>query len=310
MLIHWDEVPPVELEAGDLGGRRRRLGVAAGAPRLGLSRWELDPGRRAMPFHVHADEEEIFYVLGGGGLSIEGDHAYAVRAGDAILYPAAGLPHAIVAGEEGLDLLAFGSGSDTGLTWLPRPNVMFASPRWLPLDGPHPFLAEAACGALEPPAPSRDLPATIARIADVEPRDFRRGDVGNEIRDLGTATGSTRTGMQLFAVDAGRLSAPPHCHSAEEELFVVLEGDGALELLHPDGSAESHPVHAGHVIARPAGTGVAHAFGAGDGGLTVLAYGHRDPSDVCFYPRSGKLSIRGVKAIFRVQRADYWDGEE
>ena len=90
----------------------------------------------------------------------------------------------------------------------------------------------------------------------------------------------------------------------------MLAGDGALELLHPDGTAESHPVHAGHVISRPAGTGVSHTFGAGDGGLRLLAHGHRDPSDICFYPRSGKVSIRGVQAIFRVQRVDYWDGEE
>ena len=89
----------------------------------------------------------------------------------------------------------------------------------------------------------------------------------------------------------------------------MLGGDGALELLHPDGTAESLPVHAGHVISRPAGTGVSHTFGAGDHGLELLAYGHRDPNDMCFYPRSGKVSIRGLKAVFRIQRVDYWDGE-
>ena len=34
-----------------------------------------------------------------------------------------------------------------------------------------------------------------------------------------------------------------------------------------------------------------------------------NPNDICFYPRSGKLSVRGVRAIFRIERADYWDGE-
>jgi hypothetical protein len=28
-----------------------------------------------------------------------------------------------------------------------------------------------------------------------------------------------------------------------------------------------------------------------------------------FYPRSGKVAIRGLKAVFRVQQLDYWDGE-
>jgi hypothetical protein len=42
----------------------------------------------------------------------------------------------------------------------------------------------------------------------------------------------------------------------------------------------------------------------------MLAYGERDPRDVCWYPRSQKLYVRGVRAMFRVERLDYWDGEE
>jgi uncharacterized cupin superfamily protein len=72
---------------------------------------------------------------------------------------------------------------------------------------------------------------------------------------------------------------------------------------------EEHPVRAGSGVARPPGTGVAHAFRAGAGPLTVLAYGTREPNDIAYYPRSGKVSLRGVNAIFRVQRVDYWDGE-
>jgi uncharacterized cupin superfamily protein len=108
-----------------------------------------------------------------------------------------------------------------------------------------------------------------------------------------------------MVVEPGALSYPPHCHSAEEELFVVLDGSGTLLL-----GNEEHPVRAGSVVARPPGTGVAHAFRAGDQPLTLLAYSDRDPNDMCFYPRSGKVSLRGLKAIFRVERLDYWDGEE
>jgi hypothetical protein len=32
-------------------------------------------------------------------------------------------------------------------------------------------------------------------------------------------------------------------------------------------------------------------------------------SHICVYPRSGKVSPRGIQAVFRVQRVDYWDGE-
>lgn len=312
MLCHWDDVPITDLARGELAGRRRRLGAAAGAPRLGLSRYDLGPGERPMPLHVHGDEEELFFVLEGSGLSVGREAAHPIEAGDAILYPPSGEPHTVVAGADGMVVLAFGSGSDAGLTYLPHAKAMWAGPRWIPVDGPSPFTLEAQAGPLAiPPAASRDeRPPTIVALSDIGAVERRRGDVGRLQRRLDQVLPVTRAGLNEFSIDPGRLSAPPHCHTCEDELFVVLEGDGALELLDGEGAAESHPVHAGHVISRPAGSGVSHAFGAGDGGLRLLAYGQRDRGDIAYYPRSGKVSIRGIDAIFRVQRVDYWEGEE
>jgi uncharacterized cupin superfamily protein len=59
------------------------------------------------------------------------------------------------------------------------------------------------------------------------------------------------------------------------------------------------------VIARPAGTGVAHAFRAGELGLTYLAYGTREPGDMCFYPDSGRVSLRGLGIALRSPDIDY-----
>jgi uncharacterized cupin superfamily protein len=73
---------------------------------------------------------------------------------------------------------------------------------------------------------------------------------------------------------------------------------------------EEHAVRRGHVVARPAGTGVAHAFVAGDAGLTYPAYGTREPNDIAYFPRSGKIYFRGIGAIGRIEPLDYWDGEE
>ena len=51
-------------------------------------------------------------------------------------------------------------------------------------------------------------------------------------------------------------------------------------------------------------------FRAGEPGLTYLAYGPREPGDVCYYPRSNKIAFFGVGIITRVEKLDYWDGEE
>jgi uncharacterized cupin superfamily protein len=158
------------------------------------------------------------------------------------------------------------------------------------------------------PEPEEERPSTIVATADVEPdtRDGRRR------RDLARAAGSRWTGLKHVELEPGTLSAPPHCHSAEEELFFVLEGEGTLELTPSgnDAEPEQHEVRRGTVVARPPGTAVAHSFRAGESGLTLLAWGTRDPNDICWYPRSKKLSWRGVGVIGRVEQLDYWEGED
>ena len=304
MLGHLDEVPAQAIDRGELRGTRWRVGAAIGARRAGLSRYRLAHGERAMPVHVHGDEEEAFHVLAGTGLSWQDGRTYAVAAGDTILHAAGGAPHTLLGGAEGLDVLAFSSGSDSRLTWLPRAGAMRAGPRWLPLDGPNPFDAEVAAGPLDVPAPSPERPASIVALDDVEALDRREGDVAHTRRNLGDALSAERCGMRHLVVAPGALTYPPHCHSAEEELFVVLHGEGALLL-----GDEEHPVRVGSVVCRPAGTGVAHALRAGDGPLTVLAFGTHEPNDIAFFPRSGKVYLRGVEAVFRVARVDYWEGE-
>ena len=54
---------------GELAARRKRLGAAARAVRLGVAIIEIPPGKRATPVHSHIDEDEVFLVLAGSGLS-------------------------------------------------------------------------------------------------------------------------------------------------------------------------------------------------------------------------------------------------
>ena len=98
MLCHRDDVPWKAIDRGDLRCERQRLGAAAGALHVGLSRYRITPGRRPMPLHVHADEEEIFYVLGGSGLSWQDRRTYGVGTGDCLVHRRDAEAHTIVAG--------------------------------------------------------------------------------------------------------------------------------------------------------------------------------------------------------------------
>jgi len=199
-------------------------------------------------------------------------------------------------------VLAFGTRVPIELCYLPRAEHSWAGPTVLPSPGRLDlFPMDDSAEPLEFPAPGERPPNVVAAgsVSDRRPRD------GRVRRDLGSAAGSQRTGLQHVAVEPGRLSAPPHCHSASEELFVVLEGEGHLLL-----GDEAHEVRRGSVVARPPGTAVAHTFRGGGGGLELLAYGTRRPEDVLYYPRSNKIFWPGVGVVGRIEHVDFWEGED
>jgi uncharacterized cupin superfamily protein len=146
-------------------------------------------------------------------------------------------------------------------------------------------------------------------VEDVEAVTVERPRGVRTRRNLGRAAGSVTSGIQHVEVAPGKESAPPHCHSLEEEIFVILGGEGRL-VLGEDEDEDETAVRPGHVISRPAGTGIAHMFLAGPSGLTYLAYGMRHNGDVCYYPRSNKIAFKGVRLMARLERLDYWDGED
>ena len=303
MISHWDDVPWTAHEHGELRFGRQRLARARGGSGATLSRYRIPAAARSMPLHVHVDEEELFFVLRGRGLSWQDDAAHEIGAGDFLVHRAGREAHTLLAGAgEQLEVLAFASGSPTHLTLLPRANLAWAGSRWLPPGAPHPFDAEPPAGELPPPSPR---PPTLVALDDVQEDVQDRGPVHRTRRDLGRAAGSRLSGLQHVTVQPGRRSSVRHCHSHDDEIFVVLEGDG--EVLLGD---DRVPVRRGSVVARPPATGVAHSFEAGDDVLVLLAYGTRAPADTCWYPDSRKISFRALGVIARVQPLDYWDGEE
>jgi uncharacterized cupin superfamily protein len=300
-LAHWDDVEPRRREAGHLAVNMRDLGTAAGTVGVGVTRWEVDPGKWSTPAHAELIEEEIFYVLGGSGLAWIDGETYEIGPGDCMVYNAAEEAHTHKAGPDGLDMLAFGMRAYNTGTLLPRAGTVRMDPATVDAssDPRHPWDREAAAGEPESPAPSK-RPPNIVHFSDAT-----RLDVKASIdRDLGRSAGSERTGLCHVEIAAGKQGAPHHCHSAEEEIFVILEGGGTLRL-----GDERAPIRAGHVLGRPPGTRVAHSFRAGDERMTYLAYGTREPNDIAYYPDSNKVNFRGIGLITRLERLDYWDGE-
>jgi uncharacterized cupin superfamily protein len=315
VLAHWDEAEGGRAEVGHLAARWTDLGIAAGTRTVGLSRIEIDPGKWATPLHRHTAEEEIFYVLRGSGVSLQRrpraqtTEACEVRAGDCLVHPAGGPSHTLRAAPEGLDVLAFGMRVRTEIGHLPRGGVAWLGRTWVDVGaGDHPWEREVAAGKPEVPGLS-ERPASIVNVEDVE------GEYEGRWRRLAMPAGAVLSGLSWGRLEEGEEGAAPHIHSVEEEIYVVLEGEGELELwpspqLARGGSElERRPVRAGHVASFPAGGGIGHGIRAGAAGLTYLAYGTKSAADVCYYPRSNKIFFRGLGLVARLEDLDYFDGE-
>ena len=319
VITDWHEIEGRRKAQGHIAATWQDL-TGANSATVGVQRISVEPGRWATPLHLEGSEEEIFYVLSGTGVSVQWDgekeEAFAVGPGDCLVHLACEYAHTIGAGDDGLVVLAFGQRSYPANTLLPRAGVSWLGPTWVLQGAPedHPWRREAAVG----PPTWEALAERPPRIVNVDAVPSRQrgsgtGTVASHVRGLGDAAGSERVGLSHFVVQPGMLMNPPHVHSAEEEIFVIIEGSGTV-LVYPSprdgGDVEEFPVHAGCSVARPAGSQRAHAIRAGADGMTLLAFGTSDPNDIVFYPRSGKISFRGVGVIGRLEQVDYWNGED
>lgn len=104
----------------------------------------------------------------------------------------------------------------------------------------------------------------VAHWDDVPAETADLGAIGGTWRELSTAVGSVALGVSRIELPP---AAPLHCHSTEEEFFVVLEGDG----------------------------------------LALLMFSDKHPNDMCFYPRTGKVTLRGLGITFKPEIVPWFD---
>lgn len=137
---------------------------------------------------------------------------------------------------------------------------------------------------------------------------------------IGPKIGAQKLGYNLTVLPPGKRAFPPHNHWVNEEMFFIVEGEGAIRI-----GEHSYPVRAGDVVACPAGgPETAHQIiNTSDvDELSYLAVSTRQSPDIVDYPDSGKFGIMGEappdaegnKPIWRFvgkqeQNLDYWEGE-
>ena len=115
--------------------------------------------------------------------------------------------------------------------------------------------------------------------------------------------GSLNVNRMTLAPHSG--GVPFHHHRHEDEAFVILEGRGVFRY----GEEPLREVGPGDCITCPAATGIAHQIANPfDEPLVYLAIGHFDPHEICEYPDTGKVLVRGL-GVGRLQETDYMDGE-
>ncbi len=98
-----------------------RIGAELGAEQIGCTLVELEPGKRAWPYHLHYAEEEMFVILEGHGTIRYDGERYPVREGDVIFTPTGpGTAHQIInTSDAPLRYLALSSRADAEVAVYP-----------------------------------------------------------------------------------------------------------------------------------------------------------------------------------------------
>ena len=126
--------------------------------------------------------------------------------------------------------------------------------------------------------------------------------------------GARQLGYNLTELPPGKAQCPFHSHRAEEEMFLILEGEGELRF----GNLR-YRIRKYDVIACPTGgVDVAHQIiNTGNTIMRYLSLSNMADVEVCEYPDSNKIGVfaaapgtPNLRGLHRAASAvDYYDGE-
>lgn len=160
------------------------------------------------------------------------------------------------------------------------------------------------------------MPKPIMNLAEAWFDDVEENGIYTSSRaQIAAQIGARDLGYNLTVLPPGKVQCPFHSHRGEEEMFLILAGEGELRF-----GDERYPIRAHDVIACPTGgPEVAHQIvNTGTIEMRYLAVSTLKDIDICEYPDSNKISIvtgrrdePGLRKIMRAETTvDYYDREK
>jgi uncharacterized cupin superfamily protein len=159
------------------------------------------------------------------------------------------------------------------------------------------------------------MPKPFVNLDDVEFDDIEdNGYYTSRRARFSEAIGARKLGYNLTELPPGKAQCPFHSHRAEEEMFLILEGEGELRF-----GDQRYPIRRHDVIACPTGGAeVAHQIiNTGRTTMRYLSLSSVAEVEICEYPDSGKVGVFAdepaparLRGLFRsASTVDYYDGE-
>ena len=129
------------------------------------------------------------------------------------------------------------------------------------------------------------------KLSDIKPFPYSFGPgIGGTMADVGRTVGSKTIGLVVQTIPPGQFSSRRHKHVFQEEILIVMAGQGALH----HGPQRIQMV-AGECVCYLPEDPEAHNFeNTGQTDLVVWAFGNRFSYEVALYPDQGTAFVEGL----------------
>ena len=155
----------------------------------------------------------------------------------------------------------------------------------------------------------------VVNLNEVEFTDIEENGYYTSRRaQFSSAIGARKLGYNLTELPPGKAQCPFHSHREEEEMFLILDGEGELRFGDKRFKIRRHDV-----IACPTGgPEVAHQIiNTGQTTMRYLSLSNNSATEICEYPDSNKVGVfvagseaPGLRKMFRGEvSVEYYDRE-